>query len=621
MASADGGQCIMWRRDSKGLRVGEPRGMRSEVAGILSWGALLPPDGRLIKMLDFVGVPHVNLDLCSGTFDATRARLGRLCPIASASTIRHALSAGAPVKDIVRKLFEQSPAAFIYGVTPERVSAEELNSLIGIVATPRWIAPDAQSGYNVNSAGRDVSGAFSGLAWRATSWGDRMPVFERDAPNLETLVAVDGFPVFTMHRRSQGEIFMLCGDGVSDLDEVVCENVDVHKQFIELFPHIMFIRHAFRDACWRPGPPHGSLIIDDPPLRDRYGFLDFKRLVQAMDDIGFSSDIALIPWNFRRTQQSVAALINERRGRLGICIHGCDHTRSEFGASDREHLAKLAMIGLERMEQHRRNHGVDYERIMVFPQGVFSESAMEVLKSLGFLAAVNTEVVPSHDINRTSAVALADVLAPAITRYNAFPLFPRRKCSDHLVNFAADIFVGKPCLLVAHHADFACGGQPLLELIAGIRDLAPELQWSNLGTALRGTYLRRQESDGAQSIRMFANEIDLSADGAAECDARVLKSEGNRQLVKNVLIDGQPATFGWDGDVLTIPIKVCGGRSVRVRVVHHNLFDGVDRRLGVRHRFRTSIRRSLCDIRDNYVDVARLRLQRFWPGAERARGN
>src|SRR2546426_796913 len=493
------------------------------IAGVLSWGGPLPSDWRLIKILDFLGVPHTSLDLSSGTFDASEAQLGRFRPIASASTIRHALSAGAPVTDVVRKLFRQAPAAFIYGVTPERLSAVELNSLTDGAGVPAWVGPPPGSCYRVSSGYRDVCGTFSGLAWRPTSWKERVPAFERDAENLETLIAVEAWPVFARRRRGVSEIFLLCGQDVADLDEVVRENFDVHSQFIELFPHMMFVRHAFPFACWRPGRPHGSLIIDDPPLRTRYGFLNFRRLVQAMDDVGFSSDIALIPWNFRRTQPSVAALINQRRGRLGICIHGCDHTRSEFGASNQEHLAKLTMIGVERMEAHRRDHGVDYERIMVFPQGVFSESAMGVLKSFDFLAAVNTEVVPLHNTNRASAVVLADVLAPAITRYNTFPLFPRRKCSDHLVNFAADIFVGKPCLLVAHHTDFADGGQTLVELITAIRAVAPELEWSSLGTALRGTHLWRRESDDSQSIRMFASEISLTGESATEGHVRVLK--------------------------------------------------------------------------------------------------
>src|SRR5262249_54807663 len=153
---------------------------------------------------------------------------------------------------------------------------------------------------------------------------------------------------------------------------------------------------------------HGSVIIDDPPLRPRYGFLDFVRLAQAMDEVGFSTDIAMIPWNTGRTTASMSALIRARQGRFGVCIHGCDHTRSEYGARDTERLAQLTAIAIARMDGERQHSGVDYERIMVFPQGVFSEAAMEVLKNFNFLAAVNTEVIPSHDTSRGSAPALGD---------------------------------------------------------------------------------------------------------------------------------------------------------------------------------------------------------------------
>jgi len=213
-------------------------------------------------------------------------------------------------------------------------------------------------------------------------------------------------------------------------------------------------------------------------------------------------------------------------------------------------------------------------------------------------------------------VALADVLAPAITRYNAFPLFTRRKCRDSLVNFAADIFVGKPCLLVAHHTDFADGGQALIDLIATIRAVAPELKWSTLGTALRTTHLWRREADGSQWIRMFASEISLTGESATERHVLVLKSETDRQRVGSVLVDGRQAEFGWDGDLLAIPITLRQGQSASVRVVYHNPFAGADARLGSRYRFRTSVRRCLCDIRDNYVDVGRHGLRRFWRTAD-----
>src|SRR2546425_4541000 len=161
-------------RDRQHFGVGEARGMtRGAIAGILSWGTPLPSDWRLIKILDFLGVPHTVLDLSCRTFDASEAQLGGLVPIASASTIRHGLSAGAPVKDLVRKLFGQAPAAFVYGVTPERLSALELNSLTDGVAAPAWVGPDPGSCYRVSSGYRGVCGTFSGLAWRPVSWKER----------------------------------------------------------------------------------------------------------------------------------------------------------------------------------------------------------------------------------------------------------------------------------------------------------------------------------------------------------------------------------------------------------------------------------------------------------------
>src|SRR3989454_9506247 len=149
------------------------------IAGVLSWGAPLPSDRRLIKILDFLGVPHTNLDLSCKTFDTSEGQLGGLRPIASASTIRHALAAGAPVNDVVRKLFRQAPAAFVYGVTPETLSAVELNSLTESVAVPAWVGPVPGSRYRVSSDYRDVCGTFSGLAWRPESWKERVPAFER----------------------------------------------------------------------------------------------------------------------------------------------------------------------------------------------------------------------------------------------------------------------------------------------------------------------------------------------------------------------------------------------------------------------------------------------------------
>ena len=47
------------------------------------------------------------------------------------------------------------------------------------------------------------------------------------------------------------------------------------------------------------------LVIDDPLLRTRYGFLRFSELLAVMKQVRFSTSIAFIPWNWRRSDPKV----------------------------------------------------------------------------------------------------------------------------------------------------------------------------------------------------------------------------------------------------------------------------------------------------------------------------
>lgn len=136
------------------------------------------------------------------------------------------------------------------------------------------------------------------------------------------------------------------------------------------------------------------IIIDDPFLRDKYGFLDFYKLLDLMDRHNFHTTIAFIPWNYNRTISSVARLFRERSDRFSLCVHGCDHTRAEYGIADEIRLDKITKLALSRMDAHERMTGITYARVMVFPQGYFSNAALRVLQKNNFSAAINTETVP-----------------------------------------------------------------------------------------------------------------------------------------------------------------------------------------------------------------------------------
>src|SRR5690242_8428366 len=113
-----------------------------------------------------------------------------------------------------------------------------------------------------------------------------------------------------------------------------------------------------------------------------------------MEKRKFSTSIAFIPWNFKRSDRSVAELFAANPGSLSLCVHGCDHTRGEFGGNDCDTLESKSRQALARMRMHRTRSGLGFDEVMVFPQGIFSTAAMKALKRSGFLAAVNSTAYP-----------------------------------------------------------------------------------------------------------------------------------------------------------------------------------------------------------------------------------
>ncbi len=139
---------------------------------------------------------------------------------------------------------------------------------------------------------------------------------------------------------------------------------------------------------------YANIIIDDPLLRENYGFLNYRKLLDLMDKHNFFSTIAFIPWNYKRTDKKIAALFRERPDRFSLCVHGCDHTKGEFASTDLNYLDSKVKLATARMIEHEKITGVPFDKIMVFPQGLFSNEALEALKLNNYIAAVNTVPLP-----------------------------------------------------------------------------------------------------------------------------------------------------------------------------------------------------------------------------------
>ena len=216
------------------------------------------------------------------------------------------------------------------------------------------------------------------------------------------------------------------------------------------------------------------LIIDDPLLRPKYGCLDYKKLLEEMKVHNFFTEIAFIPWNYKRSDVKTVRLFADNADYYAICMHGCNHTGKEFGGGDYQELSALSATALWRMEQHKRFTGLPYDPVTVFPQGHFSSVAIQALKDQGYFAAFNW-TFRATDGEELLAV---EYQRPATKIYHDFPLFLRRYPKDKS-NFIQDMASGRPIIVVEHHGAFRNGYKTMTDLVDWINSLG-NVRWTSL---------------------------------------------------------------------------------------------------------------------------------------------
>ena len=191
----------------------------------------------------------------------------------------------------------------------------------------------------------------------------------------------------------------------------------------------------------------------------------------------FSTNIAFIPWNWRRSAPEVVQLFRENPEHFSLSVHGCDHTRAEFGGSSQQRLYWKTQQALERMNRHESITGISHDPVMVFPQGIFSEAAMSALKRTDLIASVNNDIISADPHPR--AIRISDVWDIAVMGYN-FPLFTRRYPWEGIENFAFDALLGKPAIAVIHHDYCSDHCARLVNFIDQVNALPSAPTWRNL---------------------------------------------------------------------------------------------------------------------------------------------
>jgi hypothetical protein len=219
---------------------------------------------------------------------------------------------------------------------------------------------------------------------------------------------------------------------------------------------------------------YACLIIDDPLLSPQYGCLDYEKLLEEMKAHSFFTEIAFIPWNYKRSDPKTVSLFVNNSDFYAICVHGCNHSRKEFGGVNYQELSALSSTALWRMEQHKMLTGLSYDPVIVFPQGLFSSVAMKALKDQGYFAAFNT-TIQATDTEESSAI---EYQPPATVMFHDLPLFLRRYPKDK-ARFVDDLAAGRPILIVEHHCAFKNGYKPVTDLVDWINGQG-NIKWTSL---------------------------------------------------------------------------------------------------------------------------------------------
>jgi len=573
----------------------------SPKAMLLRGEGALTENENLARLLDCLGASWVAVsagELARGSECDALGSEERFCIISTASCLAGFIERAAISGCELPKLLTKAESVYVYGFGEDDRSRRLLRFLTGDVDSNVRSMTAEQTTISVSADFPELCGPMSGLQFQVRTL-DKQPVFDLSArsESLQSIVSCDQGQLLAAVNCRGARFFLSSPADVVDVRALCTKYFDVRESFFETVPIVMYAKWALGTDA--PAEVSGCLIVDDPPLKPRYGFLKYRDVVRLMDEHNFSTTIAFIPWNWHRTNARTVQLFHERPDKLSVCVHGCDHTGGEFAERSAAVLNKRIAIAIHRMQLLRQKTRLRHTDVMLFPQGAFSAGAARALKLNGFVAAANTEVVPVHaDENKTT---VADLLSLAIKKYGSFPIFTRRYLSHGVENFAFDGLLGKPCLIAAHHDDFAGDARTLLRVIAKLNSLNWKLRWRSLGDTITGSFNARKLNGGGRCVEMYGSNLLYRNSQVSSTSTTFVKEESDFDCVKAVTVNGLPVHHVYQSGYLRFEVSVPPKESADVHIVYsggQNLSSAKD---GVKYRAKALLRRYLSEFRDNYL--------------------
>ena len=572
---------------------------------VLCWNTPSISDQRAQKIAAHLGAEATFVALTTSALDDATSMWNTVprctCLIVDAEVLAKAAQAMPDGVSGMQALAGLAEHVLIYGLQATDSHSAILRTLSsGGLVSVQPLPSDAK--FHISGNHREWCGQFSGLSVRAVDPSREKSFVGAEGQQQDMIIRASGQPFFVRTKIKESQVFFWPCSELADLDENVPRGSRPSSWFSRLVPLMMFLRGALGNRLWHNDSPQACITIDDPLLKGRYGFLEYARLLDLMRKQQFCACIAFIPWNYRRSSKEVGTLVSSTYARPFLCVHGCDHTHLEFASTDFKSLLGKARLALERMRIHSQLSGVAFDDVMVFPQGCFSAEAVTALKSSGYLAAVNGDVCP---VNRPEAFVLRDLLEVAVTRFAGFPLFGRRYPCD-LADFAFDLFIGKPALVVEHHEYFRNGYGALENFVEQLNALDPRLEWTNLGTICSHACMTKRAENGDVHVRFYTNRFTLQNHGTETRKYLLYRRLAHAELLPSVTVDGREWVCQREGDSMKIFLSLEAGQTTEIRILSEDSSGSPIWKPTELHNAKVWVRRLLSEFRDNHVGTTKL---------------
>ena len=416
----------------------------------------------------------------------------------------------------------------------------------------------------------------------------------------DPIMMAGNIPSFICTQLGNCRLFIWATENILDIDQPVNRN-DEHYGLVDQFvPALIFLKAACGERCWRNGHAVAGITIDDPLLKRKYGYIDFKQLIQSAEKNDYHVTLGFIPWNWWRTNIRSSELFLANSKVIGICIHGCDHINNEYGIKEYETLRSKTELALERLRKHRERTAIDYQPVMIFPQGRFSKEAIAALgDSKEVLCAVNSTVIPTNLIS--GEISFRDTLMPALEPFCGFPIFVRHAPLE-LSKFALDFFLGKPAIAVVHHdyfeADYTC----LEDFCRACRNIEAEVSFGPIGELLSKVFLIRTIAPDEDEVRFFTSRFSFWHSQEDNKKYRLMKRVGGDGLaVDKVLVNGKVVPFRKDNSDIIIDIDANKSSCYGMEVEYKKSVSSPSHSFGFRHNVGVAMRRFLSEFRDDWI--------------------